>query len=186
MTDFPEKHLTIRLDKITGNHELDRNNLRKLAISEFTKEIAGKGKGDLATKYKYIVETPRSDRRIYITRPAFNKLGFDFLIHVANITFSNGRDNPKHEDLSSDIEEKIKTNPKSRDAILESLEQVYKCYEPDDVVDYRPFDKLPGLPIDVILKTVKWFFIEQDIRYWNYSGRNMLMDGLRKTLSQSN
>jgi hypothetical protein len=24
-----------------------------------------------------------------------------------------------------------------------------------------------------ILKAIKWLFIEQDIRYWNYSGRNM-------------
>ena len=30
-----------------------------------------------------------------------------------------------------------------------------------------------GLPADHILKTIKWLFIEQDIRYWNYSGRNM-------------
>lgn len=28
-------------------------------------------------------------------------------------------------------------------------------------------------PVDHILKAVKWLFIEQDIRYWNYSGKNM-------------
>ena len=30
-----------------------------------------------------------------------------------------------------------------------------------------------GLPVDHIVKAIKWLFIEQDIRYWNYSGRNM-------------
>lgn len=27
----------------------------------------------------------------------------------------------------------------------------------------------------MIILVIKWFFIEQDIRYWNYSGRNMFM-----------
>ncbi len=27
--------------------------------------------------------------------------------------------------------------------------------------------------VEHILKTIKWLFIEQDIRYWNYSGRQM-------------
>lgn len=30
-----------------------------------------------------------------------------------------------------------------------------------------------GLPVDHILKVIKWLFIEQDIRYWNYSGSNL-------------
>ena len=30
-----------------------------------------------------------------------------------------------------------------------------------------------GFAVDHILKTIKWLFIEQDIRYWNYSGRYM-------------
>lgn len=28
------------------------------------------------------------------------------------------------------------------------------------------------------IKTLKWLFIEQDIRYWNYSGRDMLWKGI--------
>lgn len=182
MTSYPEINLTIKLDRVSGDHGKDRNNLRKLAIDEFSKEVAGRGKGDLATNYKYIVETSRSGNRIYITRPAFNKLGFDFLIHVENQTFLNGKDNPAHEDLASDIKNKINTNPNTRAHILESLELVFKCYEPDDKINYESFVGLPGLPIELILKTAKWFFIEQDIRYWNYSGRNMLMMGLRNIL----
>jgi hypothetical protein len=32
----------------------------------------------------------------------------------------------------------------------------------------------------MIIKTIKWLFIEQDIRYWNYSGRDMLWSGVPK------
>jgi hypothetical protein len=29
-------------------------------------------------------------------------------------------------------------------------------------------------PIEIILLAIKWLFIEQDITYWNWSGRDML------------
>ena len=35
-----------------------------------------------------------------------------------------------------------------------------------------------GFPYDLIIKTLKWLFIEQDIRYWNYSGHDMLWKGI--------
>lgn len=37
-----------------------------------------------------------------------------------------------------------------------------------------------GQPIETILKVVKWLFIEQDVTYWNWSGRSMLYSGLRE------
>ena len=33
-------------------------------------------------------------------------------------------------------------------------------------------------PIQVILLAMKWLFMEQDCAYWNYSGRQMFLDGL--------
>lgn len=33
-------------------------------------------------------------------------------------------------------------------------------------------------PIAIILLAIKWLFIEQDITYWNWSGRNMLYNQL--------
>lgn len=182
MTDYPEIQLNIKLDEITQNHDSDRNKLRKLVISEFAKEIAGKGIGELATKYKYVVEILDSGDKVYITRPAFNKMGFDFLIHVENNSFSNNRDNPSHQDLIDDMKLKIENNSDIKDKILIDLEKIFKCHEADDVVDYNIYDSIEGLPIDLILKTSKWFFIEQDIRYWNYSGRNMLMNAYKEIL----
>ena len=31
-----------------------------------------------------------------------------------------------------------------------------------------------GLTLEMLLKILKWLFIEQDITYWNYDGRQML------------
>jgi hypothetical protein len=183
MTTYPEIQLTIRLDNVSKDNESDRNNLRKLAIREFTKERAGEGKGEMSTNYKYIVETLKSGDRIYITRPAFNKLGFDFLIHVENHKFLNGKDNPKHDDLINDIKLKASSSSLSK-KILNDIEKVYRCYEPNkEIVDYSLYNGLVGFPFDLILKISKWFFIEQDIRYWNYSGRNMLMNRYKEILN---
>jgi len=183
MTEYPKIELTIKLDNLSDNNEINRNNLRKLAVKEFTKERAGTGKDELSTNYRYIVETLRSGDKIYITRPAFNKLGFDFLIHAESYIFSNNKDNPKHDDFINDLKDKIDINSNIKTNILDDLNKVFNCYEPDDVVNYEIYNKLSGYPMDLILKTSKWFFIEQDIRYWNYSGRNMLMNGYKEILT---
>ena len=55
--------------------------------------------------------------------------------------------------------------------VISIVESIYKC-EDIDIKKYSKhihFDN--GLPIEVTLKLIKWLFIEQDIRYWNYSGR---------------
>ena len=52
------------------------------------------------------------------------------------------------------------------------LRRVFECEDvTDDEMEIIHFNT--GLPIDHILKAIKWLFIEQDIRYWNYSCRNM-------------
>lgn len=56
--------------------------------------------------------------------------------------------------------------------LYELIKRVYECHDvTDDDMNGLYFDV--GLPVDHILKTIKWLFIEQDIRYWNYSGRSM-------------
>ena len=46
-----------------------------------------------------------------------------------------------------------------------------------DMLGFREAEMI-GRPVEMLLKVIKWFFIEQDIRYWNYSGRNMLKNGI--------
>ena len=52
------------------------------------------------------------------------------------------------------------------------LEKVFDCHDvSDEEMEGIHFET--GYAVDHILKAIKWLFIEQDIRYWNYSGRNM-------------
>lgn len=52
------------------------------------------------------------------------------------------------------------------------IKKVYECHDIKEA-EYDNIEFTTGLPTDHILKTIKWLFIEQDIRYWNYSGREM-------------
>lgn len=57
------------------------------------------------------------------------------------------------------------------------MEKVYLCQDIDSC-SYEFIDFSDGFSVDMILKVLKWLFIEQDIRYWNYSGRDMLWKGI--------
>ena len=53
------------------------------------------------------------------------------------------------------------------------IQKVYECHDVSDE-EIANINFSVGLPTDHILKVYKWFFIEQDIRYWNYSGRTKI------------
>jgi len=36
-----------------------------------------------------------------------------------------------------------------------------------------------SIEVETVLKLIKWLFIEQDVTYWHFSGRNMLYRGLK-------
>ena len=109
----PEISLIIKLEKITGNHEKDRNALRTLLLDKLVKEKAGAGNKEKTSKYHYNVETLASGKKVYLTRPVPLNKGFDFIIHVQDYTFINGKDNPRHDDILNDL--KIK----KQEALLE-------------------------------------------------------------------
>ena len=50
------------------------------------------------------------------------------------------------------------------------LNKLYNCefVSKDEYLDINFFT---GIEIEGILKLVKWLFLEQDVTYWNYSGR---------------
>jgi len=182
MVLHPVITLTAKLTSLEDNHEKNRNNLRKIVINCFTKEKAGHGTGDDTSKYKYIVETLSSGKKIYLTRPAPLSKGFDFIIHVEDAVFINGRDNPKHDDISEDLRNKKQKDKQAYAKLMHALENVFYCKDlehiyPEYESDLAIFTE--GLSPELIMKVVKWLFIEQDIRYWNWSGRNMFMNGIK-------
>lgn len=158
-----------------------RDEVRMRVVAEFAKELPGSGKGDLASRYIYYVEKLKTGQRIFLTRPAFMHNGFDFVVHVEGVNFAcegcRYRDAPSHEDMLNDLCVKMQEDPFEYSRLFLLLQDVYSCRNvPEEAMHQISFVK--GLPSEMTIKVFKWLFIEQEIRYWNYSGRDMLWSGV--------
>ncbi len=148
-------------------------------MEKFLEENPGTGSGNDASKYRYNVETLSDGSSIYLTRPAYLKKGFDFRISVEGRTFLTGKDYPKHDDIFNDLRDKKNESAENYGILHKAMDRVYNCEDPTNVLrDYSDLRFDVGYPVELILKVLKWFFIEQDIRDWNYSGRMMFKKGL--------
>lgn len=158
------------------SNEGSRNEVRMRVVDMLATELPGTGNGDAASKYIYYVEQLNNGDRVYLQRPANLHNGFDFLVCVENENYAKPgerrRNYPKHDDLGDDLALKKQENPILYARLYDLLKKVYTCHDVEDI-EMEGITFKTGLPVDHILKTIKWLFIEQDIRYWNYSGRNM-------------
>ena len=156
------------------SNEGTRNEVRLRVVEEFAKEIPGTI--EETERYTYYVETLKDGNRVYLRRPANLHNGFDFLVCVENMNYAQPeerrRNSPKHVDLGADLQAKKIENPQMYARLYELLEKVFECHDVTED-DMEGIEFLSGLSVEHIIKTIKWLFIEQDIRYWNYSGRNM-------------
>lgn len=158
----------------------NRSKIRKKVVLKFLEEEPGTGKGEDASRYNYKVEKLKNKNSfIFLSRPAILKNGFDFAIRVHGINFnenSNNRktDKPSHQHVINDLLNKRNENLKEYKKLYKLINDIYQCK--------KLKSNLPtfncGYPVDMILGIIKWFFIEQDIRYWNYSGRYMFMSNI--------
>jgi hypothetical protein len=163
---------------INISNEGTRRQVRERVVREFLDEESGEGKGELTSKYIYTAETLADGKRILLTRPAFLNKGFDFIIRVEGINFGEGkgkrRDNPTLMDIVEDLEKKKAADLKLYEQLFALIRLTFDCKEiPPEAYNEMNFGV--GYSVEMVLKVVKWFFIEQDITYWNWSGRNMLM-----------
>jgi hypothetical protein len=157
-----------------------REEVRQIIVSEFLKEQPGNGKGDLTSRYIYYVETLADGKRIYLKRPARLNKGFDFTIHVEGMKFLTKHDYPKHEDIMKDLRRKKRSHPRLFNRLYKAIYRVYECEDMETILkECRLLNFHVGYPTDLVLQVTKWFFIEQDVTYWNWSGRSMFMDGVR-------
>ena len=158
------------------SNEGSRNEVRMRVVNKLSEELPGKGKDDYASRYTYYVETLNDGNRVYLQRPANLYNGFDFLVCVENTNYAPAnkrrRNFPKHEDLYNDLLQKRSENSAMYNQLYDILYKVYECHDVDEN-EYAHISFSYGLPVEHIVKTIKWLFIEQDIRYWNYSGRTM-------------
>lgn|SRR5574344_542470 len=166
---------------------ITRTNARIEIVEQFLAENFGYGTGKLASKYEYVVEEC-GEYKIILRRPAFLNKGFDFTVHIVGTNFSfkpNKRKltNPSHADIIGVFHSLQNTVDKEKYNEIKSLiVNIYdfKQYELNSLgnvcfKDWQGIDR----PVQIILLAIKWLFIEQDITYWNFSGRNMLMNRLK-------
>ena len=156
---------------LTGD---SRKQLRNDVVKKFLEEKGGYWRENVkhVTRFKYFVEKVKDGRKIYLLRPTYLNKGIDFQVWVEK--FDGVEDKkPSHKDIFEDLKIKKKENSKDFPRLIKMIDDVWNCQEPDSVLKKNEeivFNK--GLPIDMILKILKWLFIEQDITYWNYIGRN--------------
>jgi len=130
----------------------------------------------------YEVETLEDGRKIMITKPG-GKSADDIMVWV----YEGAKGvhwRPSHRQIYSDLEEKITFDKVKGLAVLEALERVYRGEDPEDILtENRQLGKsLPGLPVDLILKSYKWIWAQEDCNYPppRFKGRKMSMDELIK------
>lgn len=137
--------------------------------------------------YKYIVENI-APYNIYLQRPAPLNKGFDFVVNVENMYFKLGdkrrHRNPSHQDIVAVLLSYKQQFTQEYCKLRNLINRIFQCENFDvaqEAKDLPPFTNYDGemIPIAVILCSIKWLFIEQDITYWNWSGRFMLFRHLQ-------
>jgi hypothetical protein len=134
-------------------------------------------------RYRYYVETCNDGSRVYLTRPTQLNKGVDFQVKLEGFrSYKRKRksERPSHDDVVHDLVKKLKQRPSLKKDLFQAICRVYDCEEPIEAIRrHRKVKRMTaGLPIDKILRIVKWLFIEQDVTYWLGTGRNMFMCSL--------
>lgn len=157
-----------------------REEVRKKLLLAFVDETPGKGKGELASKYQYFVEKLADGKRVFLKRPGTLNKGVDFMVCVEGYSFgrNKNKDMASFKDIIEDLVSKQKESELEYAKVKPLIQQVYDSNDlvPSAISD---IELSSGYPIELVLKLLKWFFVEQDVTYWNYSGRQMLFKGLK-------
>lgn len=172
-----------------------RASIRDEVIGWFLSENPGTGNGVNTSNYEYVVDR-YSSYEIFIKRPAILNKGFDFTVNVRStqainqisfLTKSGKRkvSNPSHDNIIDILDNLKKANNSIyTQSIIPIINQIYNCQSPGLGQQSIASFSLSHLanqqfPIEIILLCLKWLFIEQDITYWNWSGRNKLYSTLQ-------
>lgn len=158
--------------------ENERSILRKEIINIFLNEVPGTGRGELTSRYNYVV-MKKGNKEVYLKRPAQFNNGFDFTLNVSNLNFNpEGRatTRPTHGNIIDDLTLKKQANEGLYNEMKVQIEKIYNCLNPDNV----DFNFEVGIDSEILLECIKWLFVEQDVTYWNYSGRAMFYNGIQE------
>ncbi len=160
----------------------NRTNIRKEVAQLFILEEPGTGKDENCSKYHYTVEH-YGEYSIVLKRPTGLNKGFDFTVNINGMYFKKNKrhSNPSHNDIFEAIEYVKNNYAKEYDRVVSQIINIFQvndyCFEGLENVVF-PDGNGVLRPVAIILLAIKWLFIEQDITYWNWSGRNMLYNHL--------
>ena len=166
------------IDLTSYQFKNERSELRKQIINLFLEEEPGTGKGEETTRYNYLVKR-KGNKEVYLKRPAQFNNGFDFTLNVSNINFNErGRatTRPTHENILDDLRQKKEAKEDLYKELKLQIQKIYKCL----MLDRIEFDFGVGIDTEILLECIKWLFVEQDVTYWNYSGRAMFYSKIQE------
>ena len=160
-----------------------REEYREKLISLFLQEKHGSSSD--VTYYYYYVDTLQDGSQIYLQGPTQLNKRVDFEVSVLGVKFRYGKygniistgNRPSHNDILNDLQLKKNEHIQKFRILLGLITKIYKCKD-ISLKEYQSCQFQNGLPTDLILKVLKWLFIEQDITYWNRSGRDMLYNSI--------
>lgn len=165
------------------SHCFSREDIRRVVTETFLNEVAGTGKGDATTRYRYNVYQVSANKYVYLSRPTHLNKGFDFTVCVDGELFpsksnKHGRmtnsNKPSHYAILEDLKGKKQENKEKYNILSQIIKKIYNI---QPITEKNPSFSI-GYDVRMLLSIINWLFIEQDITYWNYSGRNMLMSGI--------
>ena len=162
-----------------------RSDIRNEVSNLFLKENPGTGTGSNCSMYEYLVETFLA-YNIVINRPAVLNKGFDFTVSIptASYLFKKTRryHTPSHNDVISALSYSKANYSTSYPKVMQFIRDAYNSkniqFTNSSPLGYFKDYNNSLHPIEIIILAVKWLFIEQDITYWNWSGREMLWNQL--------
>jgi hypothetical protein len=130
---------------------------------------------------KYIVDRLEGGNEVFLLRPAWVNKGFDYKLCIEGWDDS-ANPAPSHPDVYSDFYWKRENDSEEAvEALCEAALEVYEGESPDYVLEKYgdKFDFTVGRVPDSLIRAIPWLFIEQDIRYWNYSARDRTVEMIR-------
>ena len=170
-------------DITTTIEATSKKEYREKLIKLFLKEAPGSS--EEVTEYLYYVDSDDAGHRIYLKRPTALNKGVDFEVRVEDVQFRYGKygniistgNRPSHRNIYDDLASKKEEDVAKFAQLKPIFDKIYNCEEVTDA-EYAQFSFSNGISVGLLMKCLKWLFIEQDITYWNRSGREMLYNGL--------